>query len=63
MLFAAPPAPPPMEPTTLTQVAPLPAGYHHDRLTGVATIWSLKGNPKSLLDDRSFQLPPDQKQP
>jgi hypothetical protein len=63
MLFAAPPAPPPIEPTTLTQVAPLPAGYHNQRLTGAPAIWSLKGNPKALLDDQSFRFPPDQKQP
>jgi len=63
MLFAPPPAPPMTPEVTLAQPAALPAGFHHDRLTGVPGVWALKGNPKTLLDDQSFSLPPDQKQP
>jgi hypothetical protein len=62
MLFAIPPSVPPTEPQImLVQDAPLSAEFHHDRLTfGAPTVWSLKGNPKALLDDQSFQLPKTQ---
>ena len=63
MLFAPPPAAPIQQEITLSQAAPLPAGFHHDRLTGTPGIWSLKGNPKTLLNDQSFHLPAEQKQP
>lgn len=61
MLFAAPPVAPSDAQVTLTQVVALPASFHHNSLTfGDPPVWSLKGNPKALLDDQSFQLPKTQ---
>lgn len=58
MLFVPPPINPPEAPAPLTQVVALPASFHHNQLTASELpVWSLKGNPKALLDDQSFQLP------
>lgn len=65
MLFAIPPSPAPtLETQVVTMyVAPLAAGFHHGRLTRTSSIWALKGNPKSLLDDHAFELKHQSDQP
>lgn len=58
MLFAAPPITPPEPQTTLTHVVSTPVSFHHERLTfDTPSVWTLKGNPKALLDEQSFRLP------
>lgn len=56
MLFAPPPTPP-CEPIATVHVAPLPTGFHNDRLLNASpSLWTLKGNPQHLLDDQAFHL-------